>query len=99
MLEQMSEEEKEEMRQYIKKYKQKVHAICQLIEGMEEDPFDAMVALMISRHAKEQHRDRMKVMAEVKRTLITDIVVETLGKKDDVIKEAMNIIGAGDEGE
>lgn len=99
MFEQMSEEQKEEMRQYIKKYKQKVQAICQLIEGMEEDPFDAMMALMINRHAKEQHRDKMKVMAEVKRTLIADIVVETLGKKDDVIKEAMNIMGAGDEGE
>ena len=99
MFEQMSEEEKEEMRQYIKKYKQKVQIICQLIEGMEEEPFDAMVALMISRHAKEQHRDKMKVMAEVKRTLIADIVAETLGKKDDVIKEVMNIMGAGDEGE
>lgn len=99
MFEQMPEEQIEKMRQYIKKYKQKVHTICQLIEGMEEDPFDAMVALMISRHAKEQHRDRMKVMTEVKRMLITDIVVETLGKKDDVIKEATNIIGAGDEDE
>ena len=88
------------MRQCVKKYEQKAVAIFQLTEGMEEEPFDAMVALMIEKHAKQQHRNTMKVVAEVKRILIMNITVGAMGWKDDVVKEVMDIMGAGDnEGE
>lgn len=85
------------MRQYVKEYEQKAVAIIQLTKGMEEEPFDAMVALMIKVHAEEQHRDTMKVIAEVKRILITDIIVDAQVRKDDVTKEVMDIMGTGDD--
>ncbi len=95
MFEGMPEEKKEEMRQCIEKYGQKARTMLLLAKGMKEEPFDAMVALMIKKHAKEQHRDIMKVLAEVKKILITDSVVEKQGSKDDVIKEVMDIMSTG----
>lgn len=80
------------IKQYCTEYGDTAIKICDLAEGMPEEAFNAMVAVLIIEHAKESGRDEETIITEVTRILITHRAVIAAGLKEEMLKKVQKIV-------